>query len=46
MPPTTGPVAIAGTAEFAPTRQTADVDTDANGSADLLSATVMSSRCA
>ena len=37
---TTGPVAIAGTAEFALTRQTAGVGTDANGSADMLGATV------
>jgi hypothetical protein len=33
-------VTIGGTAEFALTRQTVDVDTDGNGTADLLGATL------
>jgi hypothetical protein len=37
---TAGPVTIGGTAEFALTRQTVDVDTDGNGTADLLGATL------
>src|SRR5262249_62149312 len=37
---TAGPVTIAGSASFAMTRQTVDVDTDGNGTADLIGATL------
>src|SRR5262249_27893292 len=37
---TAGPVTISGSAEFALTRRTVDVDTDGNGTADLLGATL------
>jgi hypothetical protein len=37
---TAGPVIINGSAEFALSRATADVDTDSNGTADLLAATL------
>ena len=37
---TAGPVQLGGTAQFALTRQTVDVDTDGNGTADLSGATL------
>src|SRR6185369_14673214 len=37
---TAGPVTIGGTAGFALTRRTVDVDTDGNGAPDLLDATL------